>query len=1289
MPKGLRLLSLLLLATPAHASFDNQIIRSEAVSAITLAGRIGEAAMFSVQADDDDDLEIFATASSSIDSENDHWLLLDWDGSDYQIIKTGELQSANYRYLSSLQLSSTKLLLGQKDGKLTTIEFNDDDNSTTHILTETQSLLSELNHEVDDQVDIDTDIKAIVTLVATDQNSYTVLCSAGLTHVLTADTLEYTLDQGSYCQAGNIDYAESSPGVYDQELITQNGQYYTFDGATWLEKNSLSSSNFGDNFLVANIDDDDAQEILSQQSGQLQSFSPASNGSWVYISAIQDAQQNFNAVDIDADGYSEILFDHIITSEEPHSAQITKVAWDTTLDSHVIDAAMVSPYLNASSVKHLPTTLIDGNYGDYFLFTSNTAVANPTASILYRLNANNLSTDWSGIYSTALRSFDGIARVLDGDDISDYNLVQLEQINLGNDNYSFAYKFLNATDLQVNSVVVPDFADDEMIAIDSFHTFDFDQDGTDELHAGGRATYSANIGAILSSNLDGSDHYKLITPGIESVTAFFMGDANLALSTDIVATGKNTTSDGGIGLHLHYDGNSALDVSHWFTPGSGDTDFKQLIASNIKGGDEPEILGLHSQLASFNPNAAFGESAFYNLSNMDLKQFTPITLLNRDYEYALASDAGGMLHLIEPKDFDILASVNACDTELRAISNVRINNNLDVAMAICNQQLLSWAVEYDPNILDYGYSLHALASQDLGNADTHSAQLLSIAATDSTTGGLETHLFALLNNEFHRYLLNKDLGGDGDSDGTANYKDAFLDDETQWADSDQDGLGDNPAPANDPDPSLNDIDNDGVLDDVDPDNIPENDFNPSNDVDNGLPSFTSTPLDLVKAQFTADITSVSITSPTATDVYDEFANNGSPTISASYQGDALTEISSSVFAANLAPGQHTIDWQAQDVQGNASTTSQEVWVYPSIAFEASSQRVGETQTAQVVLLLSGTSPEYPVNVNMSIAGTVTPEDANEDIENLTVSFAEGETRKVFEFSFNDDSLLEGDENLIIEITDDFGSSPDDASWTVEASRNTHTITVADANVAPTFVSSTAQQNGVTTTTPNNIDGSITLSANFTDNNASDSLIYFWDLASLNMPNALLQDVSFNPSELTPGSYILNVTATDNGLPSRSTQQTILFNIYYGDSDNDTFNDDVDAFPHDASEWLDSDGDTVGNNADLFDDNADEWQDSDGDGTGDNADPFDDNASEWKDTDGDGVGDNADLFDDNADEWQDSDGDGVGDNSDDFPTDATKSRKLDDQSLEDNGAGSLHYFLMLLLLPLVLTRTRTK
>jgi hypothetical protein len=66
-----------------------------------------------------------------------------------------------------------------------------------------------------------------------------------------------------------------------------------------------------------------------------------------------------------------------------------------------------------------------------------------------------------------------------------------------------------------------------------------------------------------------------------------------------------------------------------------------------------------------------------------------------------------------------------------------------------------------------------------------------------------------------------------------------------------------------------------------------------------------------------------------------------------------------------------------------------------------------------------------------------------------------------------------------------------------------------------------------------------------------------------------------------------------------------------DTDGDGYNDTVDAFPNDTTEWVDSDGDGVGDNADAFPNDANETKDSDGDGVGDNADYFPDDPTQWE------------------------------------------------------------------------------
>lgn len=1245
------LVSSLLIGSSAFG-IENNIIESHESSIITLAGHLGGTAIYAVQADDDNRAEILLTASSVIGQNNDHWLLLDWDGADYIVKKRGELQPNNQAYLSSYQVSYSEVLLGQGGGKFTRMSFTNDVSSNDHIITEDSQFLSELNHDLGD-LDVNFDIKSIVSLQDTDETDHLILCTTEYIHVLSGNELTASYSPAGYCQSGNVDYETlaSNPATYDMELITEDGAYLNFDGINWIEKTTLSSADFGDNFKIANIDDDDAEEILSQRSEQVQSFSPASLGSWVYISALQNARSQFNVIDVDQNGIFEVIFDYINADFDPPVPFLNLVQWDDTNDTHSLTAALSSPFSKLTKAQLLPTDLSGGIASNYVVFASNDDTANPGADLLLQLNPSNLSQQWSGLTSTATRSFDTLVKTNVNNTIADYKIAQIEQGTLADDSVAFSLKYLKGDSLEFDSQLTPDFTDDLILTVDALNAFDFSGNGIDELHFGGQADAADPAGLVLSSNLDGSDYSRLDTPLIDKVTSIFTGNVNNLASPDMMATGP--AADGnGIGLHSWLD--SASESYFWFAPGSGDDNFNDLIAANIKGTAEPEILGLHSQLASIDLNAGLFDSRIYNLSNLFFEQFTTVELADRDYDYALASDSGGVLYFIEPKDFDILATSDACDGSITAIHSIEADYNAHLILAVCNQELLSWVLEYDSATIDHGYSLYPLAANALGNPDTNESKLAHITTDDDTT-----HLFTLFKNQFNRYTIDKTITEDTDGDSYAAYRDAFPNEVTQWADADFDNLGDNPIGDN-PDPSLNDIDNDGVADANDPDNIPENDLNPSNDSDHGDPSFVSTLAD-AHVSSNSELTTVSVPAPTVADVFDDYHGNDL-SVSASVNGEPLTVDLSGNYEIDLEVGSHLIIWDVSDQAGNDTSTTQQVNVYPQISFSETTTTIGENQTAEIEIALSGPSPVYPFNVNVSVApASAGNSDVDEDIStDLVVTFTRGQTVQTVTLSATSDNNTESSESMTLSLVDNFVAD----TWTLAATNTEHTLTIEDFNQAPA-ISFTLQQGGITVTEPDNISGIITLNATVTDGNEGDTHSYSWSLASLGLGNSLTEDVSFDPSDIQPNNYTVMLTVTDNGLPNQSTMEMFNFTIAYGDSDGDGYNDDVDAFPNDSREHLDDDGDGVGNNSDVFPDDPNEHADSDNDGTGDNADPFDNDPNETSDRDYDGVGDNSDLFPDNSSEQFDTDGDGVGDNSDAFPNDASEQLDSDGDGVGDN------------------------
>ncbi|MBR9913131.1 MAG: hypothetical protein GYB33_22555, partial [Gammaproteobacteria bacterium] len=75
--------------------------------------------------------------------------------------------------------------------------------------------------------------------------------------------------------------------------------------------------------------------------------------------------------------------------------------------------------------------------------------------------------------------------------------------------------------------------------------------------------------------------------------------------------------------------------------------------------------------------------------------------------------------------------------------------------------------------------------------------------------------------------------------------------------------------------------------------------------------------------------------------------------------------------------------------------------------------------------------------------------------------------------------------------------------------------------------------------------------------------------------------SGTPVEAYFDNFVLTV---DGVIPQPDFDKDGIADSVDSDDDNDGVNDDQDAFPFDASEWLDTDGDGIGNNADHDDDN---------------------------------------------------------------------------------------------------------
>lgn len=147
---------------------------------------------------------------------------------------------------------------------------------------------------------------------------------------------------------------------------------------------------------------------------------------------------------------------------------------------------------------------------------------------------------------------------------------------------------------------------------------------------------------------------------------------------------------------------------------------------------------------------------------------------------------------------------------------------------------------------------------------------------------------------------------------------------------------------------------------------------------------------------------------------------------------------------------------------------------------------------------------------------------------------------------------------------------------------------------------------------------------FTGNVSEGSHTVFWDMTYKNGTN------------VSQGKYPIQISLTDTSDNLATFNDSSFFIIVYRDLDSDSYNDTVDTFPENPTEWMDSDNDSVGDNGDAFPLDPNETADTDNDSIGDNSDAFPTNPTEWVDTDNDSVGDNTDVYPTDPEKWKEFD-----------------------------------------------------
>ena len=298
---------------------------------------------------------------------------------------------------------------------------------------------------------------------------------------------------------------------------------------------------------------------------------------------------------------------------------------------------------------------------------------------------------------------------------------------------------------------------------------------------------------------------------------------------------------------------------------------------------------------------------------------------------------------------------------------------------------------------------------------------------------------------------------------------------------------------------------------------------------------------------TGYLTDVKLNAPTATDLVD---------------GD-ITAVADRI--GPFTSGRHNIVWTATDAAGNHRQVVQTLKIRPLAEF-AVDQVVGEGDTVEVRVLLSGDAADYPVRLPYRVGGSAAP-GQDHDASDGTLEIATGRSA-VLSFNVSADGAVgEGDETVIFSL-----DAPDNA---VRGGRASHTVTIREENLPPR-VDLEIRQGGRATTTVYADAGPVRVSAGVVDPNPDDSHRFDWSLTDNTLVSTSGMDTdeySFDPQQLAPGIYTVRLTVEDDGTPSESVTVQASLRVAQQTpdlrADEDSDNDGID----DASEGP---GDSKGN-----------------------------------------------------------------------------------------------------------------
>ncbi|WMN90024.1 Ig-like domain-containing protein [Vibrio parahaemolyticus] len=259
------------------------------------------------------------------------------------------------------------------------------------------------------------------------------------------------------------------------------------------------------------------------------------------------------------------------------------------------------------------------------------------------------------------------------------------------------------------------------------------------------------------------------------------------------------------------------------------------------------------------------------------------------------------------------------------------------------------------------------------------------------------------------------------------------------------------------------------------------------------------------------------------------------------------------------PGKHTVYWSTEDDNGNKTTVSQQVVVHPLVSISKDAI-ITEGSDYSVRVFLNGEAPEYPLTVPYTVSGTSGSSD--HDLADGYVTISSG-TEGTIEFSVVEDSETEGDETLVIALSESLNLG----------SKSSFTLTISEENVAPK-VSIVISQSGESRSVVENSDETVTVTASVTDANEDGAHTYQWinDNSALANISSNYNEFKFDPSALQSAVYQLQLVVTGSG--SASVTSNIYIEVVDQFATLGSTDSDGDLIPDDQEDFGDSDNDGI-------------------------------------------------------------------------------------------------------------------